>query len=128
MLGKTIQGILAHDDIGDRAAVTAVLEKAREARNFIAHEGMAVGLMAGLRAIHLSEHVARLRSAISDLAVGDNLVSTWCFEISEKEPAPSIKDYYPLGELDYLLDSFDQDRDPTLLELLQRRKVAGGGS
>ena len=92
MLGKTIQGILAHDDIGDRAAVTAVLEKAREARNFIAHEGMA------------------------------------CFEISEKEPAPSIKDYYPLGELDYLLDSFDQDRDPTLLELLQRRKVAGGGS
>ncbi|BEL12832.1 hypothetical protein Q0Z83_110230 [Actinoplanes sichuanensis] len=136
-LHQTIQGILAHEDFGDRASVSEVLGKAREARNFIAHEGMNVGLLPELRAVSLAEHAARLRSAVSDLAVGDNLVSTWCYEISEREPAPSIRNHYPemvdgwiFGELDRLLESvdFSQDRELTIREALQRRKAASSGS
>jgi hypothetical protein len=123
--------------LDDRAAVNEILGKAREARNFIAHEGMGVGLLTELSAVHLVEHAARLRSAVSDLAVGDNLVSTWCYLIAEREPTPSIKHHYPemvdgwvFGELDHLIESFDfsQDRDLTIREALRRRNAASSGS
>jgi hypothetical protein len=65
-----------------------VLDKARDARNFIAHEGAGFGDVFSTTESHVREHFHRLRKAVVDLARGDNIVSRWVYEIEEKEPAP----------------------------------------
>ena len=65
-----------------------LLDKACEARNFIAHEGAAFGYVFSVSAARIGEHLEKLRSAVVNLARGDSLVSRWVYEIEEKEPAP----------------------------------------
>lgn len=67
-----------------------VLVGAREARNFIAHEG-------GLFDIHIdsikymSERLELLRSEVRKLTAGDNIMSAWIFQITEwKESTPRL--------------------------------------
>lgn len=74
----------------------AVLERAKDARNFIAHECADIGSLSGMSAQRIQEQLARLRSELRTLAAGDNLVSRWVYEIEEKEPAPrGIQQMYP---------------------------------
>lgn len=127
MLGGTLQEILLRK-VGDDSATADLLDKARRARNFIAHEGAATGAIWGLRAKDVIHQSTLLRSAVDDLVAGDNVVSAWCYEIDEKEHAPQLfKAAYPamvsdwvFGQLDLLLKSIDpaDDRRPTLRERL----------
>lgn len=74
----------------------AILERAKDARNFIAHESTNIGLLSFATASIINERIERLRTALSALASGDNLISAWMYEVSEKEPAPhGIQTQYP---------------------------------
>ncbi|WP_106976724.1 hypothetical protein [Streptomyces sp. NRRL B-24484] len=96
MLGPTLR------DLGNRLSHARswdidVLDKAREARNFIAHEGANVGDICYADARRILAQVSRLRDAVTDLAQGDNIVSLWVFGTDEpREPAPThLIDAYP---------------------------------
>lgn len=136
MLGATMHDILVHP-VGSGAPNADLLHNARRARNFIAHEGMSTGQIWSLRRKSIIEHVERLRTAVADLAAGDNVVSAWCYEIDEKEPAPhDFKVAYPhivatwvFGDLDRLIAEPDgeDDRELNLIEHLKRREAARNG-
>ncbi|MFE0448141.1 hypothetical protein [Streptomyces fungicidicus] len=90
-----------------------VLRRAREARNFIAHEGADVGDLSAARAKHILAHAGRLRSAVSDLAAGDNIVSQWGFHFEEPnwslprdlvDAYPAMIDNWVFGHFGSLLD------------------------
>ena len=85
MLHATLEGMKGTaDNLLDHSEI-ARLSRAREARNFVAHESGKINIY---RAEHIAEAFTALRSAVVDLASGDNVISTWLFEISEKSPAP----------------------------------------
>jgi hypothetical protein len=137
MLAATMHDILGHQLSGDAANVD-LLHDARRARNFIAHEGMSTGPIWGLRRQTIIDHTERLRAAVADLAAGDNVVSRWCYEIDEKEPAPrDFMSAYPdmvatwiFADLDLLIAQTagePDDREPTLAEYLKRRRATQHG-
>jgi hypothetical protein len=66
-----------------------VLRAAKDSRNYIAHESAGMGTLSGVRTKFIEDQFGRLLSHVEILAKGDNLVSKWCYEICEKEPAPS---------------------------------------
>lgn len=74
-----------------------VLHRAKEGRNFIAHQGGGTNFAATMRSGDIVKHASRLRAAVADLARGDNIVSTLCYAIEEpREPAPQLLiDAYP---------------------------------
>ncbi len=73
-----------------------VLKRAKDARNAIAHEGGSIGPAYSASAKAIELQFSRLRKDVSILAVGDNLVSRWVYEIDEKETAPmEIQRLYP---------------------------------
>jgi len=79
----------------DEAAVAA-LDRAREARNTLAHEIAAMGPTFAIRAGTLRDRTGLLEAAVQDLVAGDNVVSAMGYEIEEKERAPrSIVEAYP---------------------------------
>ncbi len=74
----------------------AMLERAKNARNCIAHEIAEIGSLSSASANHIQKQLARLRSELDVLIAGDNLVSRWVYEIEEKEAAPrAIQSTYP---------------------------------
>jgi hypothetical protein len=102
-LVNAIKNKMLHATIGDlkkfapfKPEDLVLLERARDARNFIAHEGAALGHLSSVSAEQVHEKLAHLRREVEALALGDNLVSCWLYEIEEKEPAPAaIKEAYP---------------------------------
>jgi hypothetical protein len=95
LLGPTLQDL-------DRRMLSAssaadVLRRAKDARNFIAHEGAGVGTVWAVHEAPILEHVARLRAEVAHLALGDNVVSQWCHAIEEpRVPRPQdLIDAYP---------------------------------
>ncbi|MFD8321632.1 hypothetical protein [Kitasatospora purpeofusca] len=113
MLGPTLR------DLGDRLAHSTswnvdVLDAARAARNFIAHEGSNVGDIHAVDARQILGHTAQLRAAVSDLARGDNIVSLWVFGIEEPRASspghlidayPSMVDTWVFGHFGGLLET-----------------------
>lgn len=94
LLADTIRQLATFSEL--KAADVAVLDRARPARNFIAHEIADLGPLSGVSTNVLSDRTARLRSELAILVEGDNLVSRWIFEIEEKRPAPrGIQEQYP---------------------------------
>ncbi|MGC4002420.1 MAG: hypothetical protein QM811_04465 [Pirellulales bacterium] len=65
-----------------------VLLKAKDARNFIAHECADIGALWSVRPKHIHQHLDRLRQNVLELTAGDNIISKWVYEIEEKEAAP----------------------------------------
>ncbi|WP_092544483.1 hypothetical protein [Actinoplanes derwentensis] len=137
MLAATVQDITGYQLSSDMAKMD-LLHRARRARNFIAHEGMSTGPIWGLHRQTIIEHTGRLRAAVADLAAGDNVVSAWCYEIDEKEPAPrDFTSAYPdmvatwiFGRLDLLITQTEgepDDREPTLAEYLKQRSTTQSG-
>jgi hypothetical protein len=86
MLCATIKELTGFPEI--KAADIDLLEKAKDARNYIAHECAALGPISAVRATSIHEQLGRLREQVVVLAAGDNVVSRWVYEIGEKEAAP----------------------------------------
>ncbi|WP_432009251.1 hypothetical protein [Streptomyces bacillaris] len=81
MLGGTLHS-LANHPVGVTMDMD-ILHKAREARNFIAHEGASIGYIWYARPESILQHTVKLRTAVGDLAAGDNLISQWCHGLEE---------------------------------------------
>jgi len=86
LLADTIRELATFSEF--KATDIVKLDRARLARNVIAHEIAGLGPLSGVSTKVLSERRARLRSEPIMLVEGDNLVSRWIFEIEEKRPAP----------------------------------------
>jgi hypothetical protein len=86
LLHGTIQELRTFPELCD--ADFSVLERGREARNFVCHELCAIGPISSVspRTIHRALEELRVRMPL--LAAADDLVSSWLYEIEEKEPAP----------------------------------------
>jgi hypothetical protein len=85
-LGPTLRRLA--ELLPEASANREVLSSAREARNFIAHESVQFGLHT-LDWRELAIRMLDLRREVGILAVGDNLVSTWTFQLHERgEPTP----------------------------------------
>jgi hypothetical protein len=73
-----------------QAQARTVLAPAREARNYIAHECADFEIHIE-RVDSLLEKMIRLRAEVANLAAGDNLISTWLHQVTErKESTPSL--------------------------------------
>lgn len=107
LLGPTIAELKGFPDVSSNDIV--VLEQAKNARNFIAHESADIGHLSSASAKQIHEQLARLRCELRALVAGDNLVSRWVYEIEEKEPAPSgIQAAYPKWVEQWVFRSFDR--------------------
>ena len=72
----------------------ALLDRAREARNFIAHKGALVPLE--VSRLRLQHQITELKNEVIALVPGDNIVSRWICEIEDNAPAPQeIQRLYP---------------------------------
>lgn len=86
LLGGTLHSLAAHA-MGQTMDMDT-LHRAREARNFIAHEGAAVGDIWHANSDRILLHAVKLRAAVKDLARGDNLISQWCHGLDEPNELP----------------------------------------
>ena len=96
LLADTIRELATFPEF--KATDIAVLDRARRARNVIAHEIAELEPLSRVSTKVLSDRIARLRLELAMLIEieGDNLVSRWIFEIEEKRPAPrDIQQQYP---------------------------------
>ncbi|WP_225826849.1 hypothetical protein [Streptomyces naphthomycinicus] len=119
MLGGTLRD-LSNTTLGSRASDIGLLDGARKGRNFIAHEGASVGAISHVRQDAILKHSIRLRSAVADLAAGDNVVSRWVFHIEEPDDYlprdlidayPAMVDRWVFGHFGNLLDAEDVSSD-----------------
>lgn len=97
VLGPTLQDLFARTDINIRPDQVAALTKAKDARNYIAHEGaMAIDELSSYNVQRMLDALRTLRVMVIDLANGDNIVSAWVYMIDEpREPLPYIVRDYP---------------------------------
>ncbi|MFE1731240.1 hypothetical protein ACFW6X_13890 [Streptomyces bacillaris] len=86
LLGGTLNSLAAH--AMGRTMDMSTLHKAREARNFIAHEGASIGCMWSANSDRILRHADKLRAAVRDLAHGDNIISQWCHGLDEPHELP----------------------------------------
>lgn len=95
LLGPTIRDMSEFPDFD--AGDVALLERAKNARNFIAHESANLGWpLSDVSARHIHDNLVRLRREVEALTAGDNFISRWVFEIEHKETAPwGIQQAYP---------------------------------
>jgi hypothetical protein len=94
LLGPTLADMKEFPDFS--ADDVALLERAKDARNFIAHESADIGPLSGASAEHIFEQLERLRNEVEALTAGDNLISRWVYGIENREPAPpGIQENYP---------------------------------
>ncbi|MGC5564634.1 hypothetical protein ACPYPG_17575 [Streptomyces sp. FR-108] len=116
LLGGTLHGLAAHT-MG-QAMDMSVLHKAREARNFIAHEGAAVGYVWSASKDQILRQASKLRVAVRDLSHGDNLISQWCHGLDEPhgpQPVDWIRTYpktvetWVFGSLNELIPTEDAE-------------------
>jgi hypothetical protein len=94
MLHGTIQELKKFPELED--ADFTVLERGKDARNFVFHELCNVGPTSSSTERTLSNALMALRVHVIKLAEADNLVSGWLYEIQEKERVPNgIRAAYP---------------------------------
>lgn len=112
LLGPTLQEL--NGLMSSSADTIDVLHRAKEGRNFIAHEGGAADFAATMSRDDILKHASRLRTAVADLAQGDNIVSTWCYVIEEpREPVPQhLIDAYPKMIDDWVFGHFGDLLNP----------------
>ncbi|MBU1937676.1 HNH endonuclease [bacterium] len=89
-----------------------ILRLACNARNYFAHEGAKPCICFG-SAKDILEKIPQFEEHVRNLSRGDNLVSGWVYEISEKEPAQrtSIHDTYVNAIVEWVLTPF---REPSM--------------
>ncbi|WKV75409.1 hypothetical protein AW27_030135 [Streptomyces sp. PCS3-D2] len=86
LLGGTLHGLAAH--AMGRTMDMDTLHKARQARNWIAHEGASIGAIWCVDHDLILRHAVKLRAAVTDLAPGDNIISQWCHGLAEPHDPP----------------------------------------
>jgi hypothetical protein len=94
---KPLQRVI--DVLGNRGTTLAddadTLMNAKNSRNFIAHKAAEIGPVSSASGRHLVKMASALYPHVVNVAAGDNLVSSWLYEISEREPAPrGIRETY----------------------------------
>lgn len=103
-LGRTIQslGIISFVSAHDLSMLT----RAKDARNYIAHEAGLIGSL-HIPSKAILERIGALQREVGALILGDNLVSVWIYEIEEKKPAPStIQQQYASWIEEWVFGSF----------------------
>ncbi|MFB6823699.1 hypothetical protein ACFCXA_19150 [Streptomyces virginiae] len=117
MLGGTLHS-LANHPMGVTMDMDT-LHKAREARNFIAHEGASIGYIWSARLGTILQHAVKLRAAVADLAAGDNLISQWVHGLEEPRASlptdwiavyPDLVDRWVFTDLLALLPELAQEQ------------------
>ncbi|WP_406332871.1 hypothetical protein [Streptomyces sp. NBC_00203] len=113
MLGGTLRD-LSNTRLGSRPSDFDLLDGARKARNFIAHEGASIGNVMDAKRATILKHSIRLREAVSDLASGDNVVSAWVFHIEEPDDylPRDLMDAYPTMVDNWVFSHFGGLLDP----------------
>lgn len=86
LLGGTLHSLAAHA-MGQTMDMDT-LHKARRARNWIAHEGASIGAIWCVDRDLILQHAVKLRAAVTDLALGDNIISQWCHGLAEPHDLP----------------------------------------
>ncbi|WP_329619348.1 hypothetical protein OG357_01520 [Streptomyces sp. NBC_01255] len=86
MLGGTLHSLTAHP-MG-RTMDMDTLHKARQARNWIAYEGASIGAICSVDRDLVIQHTVKPRDAVTDLALGDNIISHWCNGLTEPHDPP----------------------------------------
>ena len=86
MLAKTIKRLADDHEISD--VELDVLVRAKDARNYVAHECMAATSFASQFDRNPVGDDGRFRQEIRALAAGDNLISSWSYMFHEKEMPP----------------------------------------
>lgn len=121
MLGSTISGLRAFPDF--KSPDIECLDKGREARNYIAHEGGDVGSLEA-PANHILERFRSLRQKVSELAEADNLVSRWLYYIEDpKNSRTIIEDEYPRWVDRWVFRRFDD-----FMKTYRPKEVFGTGT
>src|SRR5699024_8633851 len=88
VLARTLEQLTGRVPATDREG--KLLHSAKDARNFIAHEGACFEIHQPVGS-KLGEHLDKLHAEVRSLAAGDNLVSLWAFQIENpRESKPSI--------------------------------------
>lgn len=94
LLGKMVQRFEHYGEFS--ASDIEILKLGTEARNYIAHKSALVVSEYPDRPDELIQQIAHLKERVADLVNADNLVSSWSYEIQEKEPTPkALYDIYP---------------------------------
>jgi hypothetical protein len=96
MLGSVLADLFTHPEMGVTQQECAALIKAKDARNWLAHEGAAtLGDLYGYDVQRMLDALRMLRIKVSDLVAGDSIVSAWEYMIEEPgEPLPAITRFY----------------------------------
>ncbi len=87
LLAATIDDIGKAEDFDDEDIQTLVW--ARVSRNYIAHEAATLGPLDYVREEDIRAKCEELLPHVRNVIAGEDLVSSWAYEIQEKEPAPS---------------------------------------
>ncbi len=87
MLGGLIKRLGADRDI--TKAEIAVLVRAKDARNYIAHEAVAATSFTSRFPRRRLNELPLFKEAVRALVEGDNLISSWSYMFHEKEPSPA---------------------------------------
>ncbi|MFE4832194.1 hypothetical protein [Streptomyces sp. NPDC056672] len=86
LLGGTLHGLASH--AMGRTMDMDTLHKARQARNWIAHEGASIGDIWSVDRDRILQQAVELRTAVTDLTLGDNIISQWCHSLAEPHDPP----------------------------------------
>ncbi len=88
MLGSSIKRLSSDRDITD--AEITVLIRAKDARNYIAHEAVtATAFISRFSRRHRPDNLSLFKDAVSALVEGDNLISSWGYMFHEQEGYPA---------------------------------------
>jgi hypothetical protein len=93
LLHATIEELETFPVVGEEDV--AILQKAREARNYLAHEGAFPGFIWCADTHHIQRHLETLRTTVADLAMGNHVVSGWRYEFDEQQPVGSTMALFP---------------------------------
>jgi hypothetical protein len=93
------------------AEKVSLLDKAREARNYIAHEGALLWFGVRSEELEMPVRISKLRQLAGDLAAAHNLVSGWGYSIEEKESPPfTISTTYESSAVEWIMEPIVETR------------------
>ena len=94
LLGPTIKELRTYLQVSSDEI--EILTRAKDARNFVAHELTDLGPLNSLELVRLQEKTAQLQSELPSLIAGDCLVTKWLYRLEETEyQSKLVQEFYP---------------------------------
>lgn len=94
---------------GISADRVSLLDKAREARNYIAHEAALLWFGVRSESAKMPSKIFALREAAVDIAAAHNIVSGWEYSIEEKRPPPfTMRTTYEPIAVEWIMEPIDE--------------------